>query len=232
MRTLVCVRLGHLHEPAHALPPLHPPHTTRRIRYAALPLACLPAQIVLLGTQQLTELIPSRALALRPPSSSLLLPGDRQTGSSVLNPQPTILSTSIATLRHSTRSPSAMSGFRSAASSFSSIHRPQGISSPWDTPVATPHESPATTPGGSPILRDSDGKRLPKADDIKMILSDGAFFSTFLRAKPRTDSNTHAQSTEPSSPTRTSFTRLLATPSATSARPAPMCPSSPSLASS
>lgn len=48
------------------------------------------------------------------------------------------------------------------------------MNSPWDTPVATPFESPATTPGGSPVLRDSDGKRLPKAADIHMILSDGA----------------------------------------------------------
>lgn len=66
-----------------------------------------------------------------------------------------------------------MSGFRSAASSFSSDLRPQ-VNSPWDTPVATPRESPATTPGGSPILRGVDGKRLPKPDDIKMILSDGS----------------------------------------------------------
>lgn len=93
----------------------------------------------------------------------------------------TILATFIAIRRHSTRALSTMSGFRSAASSFSSIHRPQGgVSSPWDTPVATPHESPATTPGGSPILRDSDGKRLPKPDDIKMILSDGTFPMSYV----------------------------------------------------
>lgn len=64
---------------------------------------------------------------------------------------------------------------RSAVSSISGLNSSR--SSPWDTPVATPRESPATTPGGSPILRDSEGKRLPKADDIHMILSDGPFSS-------------------------------------------------------
>jgi len=79
-----------------------------------------------------------------------------------------------------------MSGFRSAASSFSGGPRP-GMNSPWDTPVATPFESPATTPGGSPVLRDSDGKRLPKAADIHMILSDvdGTLFTDAHELHPR-----------------------------------------------
>ena len=67
---------------------------------------------------------------------------------------------------------------RSAVASIPGLG--SGVNSPWDTPVATPHESPATTPGGSPILRDSDGKRLPKPDDIHMILSDGQFPSLCL----------------------------------------------------
>ncbi|BGP07949.1 hypothetical protein JCM10049v2_003794 [Rhodotorula toruloides] len=96
-----------------------------------------------------------------------------------------------------------MSGFPSAASSFSSLHRPQGISSPWDTPVATPHESPATTPGGSPILRDSDGKRLPKPDDIKMILSDvdGTLFTDAHELHPTTrDAIRYIRQTRPDVP--------------------------------
>lgn len=108
-----------------------------------------------------------------------------------------------------------------------------GINSPWDTPVATPHESPATTPGGSPILRDSDGKRLPKPDDIHMILSDGQ--SSLPRSRPEnTDPDTYPhmiQSTVPSSPTRTSCTRPPGMRSGISARLALTSPSSPSPAS-
>ncbi|CEQ40372.1 SPOSA6832_01956, partial [Sporobolomyces salmonicolor] len=67
------------------------------------------------------------------------------------------------------------SGFRSAASSFGAADsaRPSPMSSPWDTPLATPFESPATTPGGSPAQRPFDKNRIPRAEDIHMILSDG-----------------------------------------------------------
>lgn len=79
---------------------------------------------------------------------------------------------------------------RSAVASIPGLG--SGVNSPWDTPVATPHESPATTPGGSPILRDSDGKRLPKPDDIHMILSDGQFSLPRSRPEKQTlDTNPH-----------------------------------------
>ncbi|GAA5981640.1 hypothetical protein JCM10908_004548 [Rhodotorula pacifica] len=90
---------------------------------------------------------------------------------------------------------------RSAVSSISGIS--SGTSSPWDTPVATPRESPATTPGGSPILRDSDGKRLPRADDIHMILSDvdGTLFTEAHDLHPTTrDAIRHIRKTRPHIP--------------------------------
>ncbi|POY74876.1 hypothetical protein BMF94_2149 [Rhodotorula taiwanensis] len=77
---------------------------------------------------------------------------------------------------------------RSAVQSMSGLGSSSGTASPWDTPLATPHESPATTPGGSPIVRDSDGKRLPKMSDIKMILSDvdGTLFTDAHELHPAT----------------------------------------------
>jgi len=68
-----------------------------------------------------------------------------------------------------------MSGFRSAVSSFSASDsaRPSPTASPWDTPLATPFDSPATTPGGSPNVHAHNKNKIPKAEDIHMILSDG-----------------------------------------------------------
>ncbi|GAA5880425.1 hypothetical protein JCM1840_007692 [Sporobolomyces johnsonii] len=82
------------------------------------------------------------------------------------------------------------SGFRSAASSFGAADstRPSPISSPWDTPLATPFESPATTPGGSPAQRPFDKTRIPRAEDIHMILSDvdGTLFTDKHELHPTT----------------------------------------------
>ncbi|GAA5835667.1 hypothetical protein JCM11251_002989 [Rhodosporidiobolus azoricus] len=80
-----------------------------------------------------------------------------------------------------------MSGFRSAASSFSGSERPS-LNSPWDTPVATPFGSPATTPGGSPVLRGANKNPMPKAEDIKMVLSDvdGTLFTDKHELNPVT----------------------------------------------
>jgi hypothetical protein len=141
------------------------------------------------------------------------------------------LSTTLPVKSHTRPHKMANDLVRSAVASIPGLG--SGINSPWDTPVATPHESPATTPGGSPILRDSDGKRLPKPDDIHMILSDGQ--SSLPRSRPEnTDPDTYPhmiQSTVPSSPTRTSCTRPPGMRSGISARLALTSPSSPSPAS-
>ncbi|GAA5984362.1 hypothetical protein JCM11641_006195 [Rhodosporidiobolus odoratus] len=95
-----------------------------------------------------------------------------------------------------------MSGFRSAASSFSAsdLHRPSAIGSPWDTPVATP----LTTPGGSPLVAPASyGPPLPRPEDIKMILSDvdGTLFTNKHELHPVTrDAIRHIRSIRPEMP--------------------------------
>lgn len=82
-----------------------------------------------------------------------------------------------------------MSGFRSAVSSFGAADsaRPSPTASPWDTPLATPFDSPATTPGASPLVHAHNKNKIPKAEDIHMILSDGQSYLPLFCEEPETD---------------------------------------------
>ncbi|GAA5987998.1 hypothetical protein JCM5350_007856 [Sporobolomyces pararoseus] len=88
-----------------------------------------------------------------------------------------------------------MSGFRSAVSSFGAADsaRPSPTASPWDTPLATPFDSPATTPAASPQVHAHKKNKIPKAEDIHMILSDvdGTLFTDKHELHPTTRDAIH-----------------------------------------
>lgn len=78
-----------------------------------------------------------------------------------------------------------------------------GFSTPAFTPSGSPAESPLVTPADSPAVKAASGPALPRAEDVKMILSDvdGTLFTDDHELHPTTlNAIRHIRETRPDLP--------------------------------